>query len=144
MTNPGAPAGPARLAGSWVLERWWMTIDGTALEPYTDRPEGRLLYADDGQMAALLHHPQWRKVDVAQLDGSRAMLFAAYGGRWRLQGDEVHHEVQLSSVPGMIGRTLVRRVEVLTADELALFAAPEPDAAGKLVSHLLRWRRWRG
>ena len=112
------------LTGSWELVEW------TAGDAHPLGPDatGRLIYSDDGLMAAFL----------ARSDGCSDAL--AYSGAWELLGGEtVVHHVSVSTRASFVGKDLVRLVSWEGAD-LVLTTPPTRDG----VVNVLRWRREEG
>ena len=108
------------LVGSWDLVEW--TYGDS--HPLGEDAVGRLIYSDDGFMAAFL----------SRADGYSDAL--AYSGAWELRGrEEVVHHVSVSTRESFVGRDLVRSVSWLD-DDLVL-ATPPRDG----VANVLRWRR---
>jgi hypothetical protein len=62
-----------------------------------------------------------------------------YAGHYELKGDEVHHHVEMALNPGLVGQTMIRRVQ-FDGPDLTLSA--RPDAQGH-VRRIL-WRRVEG
>ena len=111
----------AALAGAWRLVEW------TAGDSHPLGPDavGRLIYSDDGFMAAFL----------ARADGFSDAL--AYSGSWELRGgEEVVHHVSVSTRESFVGRDLVRFVS-WDGGDLVLTTPPPRDG----VVNVLRWRR---
>jgi hypothetical protein len=109
------------LTGAWRLVEW------TAGDSHPLGPDavGRLIYSDDGFMAAFL----------ARSDGWSDGL--AYSGAWELRGrEEVVHHVSVATQESFAGRDLVRFVSWID-DDLVL-TTPRPRG-GEV--NVLRWRR---
>lgn len=68
------------------------------------------------------------------VEATRAVT--CYAGHYDVQGDEVHHHVEMALSPNLVGQTMIRRVQ-FSGDDLALVA--RPDAQGN-VRRIL-WRR---
>jgi hypothetical protein len=64
-----------------------------------------------------------------------------YAGRWRVEGDEVVHEVEHALAPGVVGRENRRRFR-LAGDRLVLSYAIMPPS-GVTRTFELTWRRAR-
>jgi hypothetical protein len=62
-----------------------------------------------------------------------------YAGHYELKGDEVHHHVEMALNPGLVGQTMIRRVQF---DGPNLTLSARPDAQGQ-VRRIL-WRRVAG
>ena len=123
-----------RLVGTWALERFTLALpDGSILEPLGSAPVGRLVYTASGFMSAHLMPG----------DGAAPVATLGYCGRWRVDGDRVLHEVEISSRPGMTGTTQVRPM-ALEGDRLTLTSERARAGAGEDVPTgvgTLRWRR---
>jgi hypothetical protein len=135
------------LAGTWLLERWQVHYHGGRPpdEPFGPDPSGILIYAPDGWMSATmsvrrrspLSHLSARRADAASK--ARALdEYLAYAGRWRLEGDIVVHDVELSVNPVLIGTRQLRRA-VLSGVALQLEAQETADGAARV--HRIEWRR---
>jgi hypothetical protein len=112
------------LGGTWSLVEW--TANGS--HPLGSDAVGRIIYSDDGFMAAFL----------ARADGSSDAL--AYSGAWeRLGAEEVVHRVSVSTRPSFVGADLVRSVS-WDGSDLVLTTPPTRDG----VVNVLRWRREAG
>jgi hypothetical protein len=134
------------LVGFWrELGREFIGGDGrvTADIPRTSQ----IMYSADGFMG-VLNTPRER-VRVGEtgarmdLDGvsaderaQAAMGVVSYFGRYRVDGDVVHHTIEAALNPNLIGTTQVRHV-TLDGDDLTLSAPP--DARGNYFR--IRWRR---
>ena len=120
------------LVGTWKLERW----TSGALEPFGARPEGTLVYTEEGTMiaafmrrgrapvaASLEALAAWRRSpgpgDVERGLLQAAKSFNAYSGRYTIEGNEVHHDVDVALYPDWIGQRLSRRF-VIQGERLAL------------------------
>jgi hypothetical protein len=141
------PVALGPLLGTWKLQTFTTTYQesGERLEPYGARPHGRLHYGTDGRMYAIIAHAT-RKLPVAlvltaaerleQFDG-----FAAYAGRYSIDGDRVSHHVDISWNEAWTGTTQVRRFKI-EGNLLHIRSFPEPDFLDGLVtSSELTWIR---
>jgi len=136
-----------QLAGGWRLVRWSVEYaDGRAPEtPFGEDAEGLLLYGLDGWMTATMHerhrtrlsHPSVR---LATPESRAAAMteYLSYGGRWRLEGDRVIHDVCCSLNPVLVGTRQVRDA-TLVEGRLHL-TARESNPAGERL-HRIVWRR---
>jgi hypothetical protein len=109
-----------------VLTGAWHLIEWTSGDEHPLGPDavGRLIYSDDGSMAAFL----------ARSDGHSDAL--AYSGTWELRGgEEVVHHVSVSTRESFVGKDLVRAVS-WEGDDLVLTTPPRDGRA-----NVLRWRR---
>ncbi len=127
-------ATPDPICGVWQLDQWVEFRDG---DPYVLDAGGRLFYHPDGQVSAIL---------TRQTDGGDPLVIA-YAGRWRRDGDDVHHSVDYATVARWIGTTLTRRVVALDSGEsggearLLLRTPPETSRSGAEFFHDLIWVR---
>ncbi len=129
----------ARLVGTWALERFTLALpNGHVIEPLGSAPIGRLVYTEAGFMSAHL------MPDESVPDGGAARVATlGYCGRWRVEGDRVLHEVEISSRPGMTGTTQVRPM-AFEGETLVLTSERARAGAGEDVPigvGTLRWRR---
>lgn len=130
--SPDDVVGVWRLVAYFELDETGATSEG----PLGPTPEGLLIYGADGHVAVSMMRapdgpgPSWADVP----DGGET--FMGYAGRWRLDGDKVVHDVQVSAHPRQVGTEQVRDV-VLLDDELVLYGT-RLDGAGR---RMLRWRR---
>jgi hypothetical protein len=127
------------LLGAWSLVSCIHYRDDEATPAYGDPPSGQIQYTADGRMSAFLMDPAWAARGKPAAD-SRTEFFA-YAGTWRLEGDEVTHEVLFCSHPGSIGARFVRRLTVLDDDRIELLTAPEVSTSGRTHVSRLVWQR---
>ena len=151
------------LTGAWAMLTW--TSRGAAGEvshPFGEKPQGILVYtADDTMCSSFMRAGReplgvslealaaarryWMGLDgaAAPPDGAlrerlmQAVLhFNSYGGRYRVEGDRVHHHVEVALFPDWVGQRLTRSWR-LDGDRLTLSFA----TGGR--SDSLEWRRLR-
>lgn len=135
------------LAGAWHLVSWSFELDdGRTTHPFGGDVAGLLVYTSDGYMSATLMRRNRPDLGTATLAGApaqgRAVAAAgylAYGGPYRIEGDEVVHMVQVSLFPDWVGGEQRRQI-VWDGDELILQAATT-TASGRRAKNRLRWRR---
>jgi hypothetical protein len=134
------------LVGFWrELGREFISADGsvTADIPRTSQ----IMYSADGFMGVLNTPRERARVGETgarmDLDGvnaderaQAALGVVSYFGRYEVKGDSVHHTIEASLNPNLIGSTQVRHV-TLSGDDLTLSAPP--DARGNYFR--IRWRR---
>ncbi len=140
------------LVGSWELVGFTVTPadGGPVRQPFGPGARGRIVYAADGHMAALLSAADRPPVGPGGLErahkapaAAKAQAFdtaLSYSGRWRLVGDTVHHEVDLALVPEVVGTTQIRRARP-TADGGLVLDYQLTDRRGGVHTFALRWRR---
>ena len=114
------------ITGSWRLVSWEVSSTGGEREqPFGADPKGLLIYSADGYM----------QVSIApRMEGEGKGDYLNYAGRFRLEGDTVVHEVELSANERFRDTEQVRRME-LDGERLTLRA----DAGDR--RHVLEWRR---
>jgi len=135
------------LVGRWELISWETRLGDQVINPLGDRPQGVLLYTEDGYMSVHAMAPDRPQItSMDPLGGSESERgeaysgYLAYCGRFEIQGDgAIVHRVELSLFPNWIGAEQVRQVE-LDADRLVLRTHPVETAQGRAVSEL-RWAR---
>lgn len=137
------------IVGSWELLRWSIEYpDGREPTlPFGPDAIGLIVYAPDGWMTATmcrrsragLSAPTAARASTA----SKAQAFdeyLSYGGRWRIDGDAVVHDVRMSMNPTLLG--LPQRREARLHDgRLELTAAETDPASGRSRLHRISWRR---
>lgn len=139
----------ADLVGTWRLQRWTAEADdGSASEPFGAAPEGILVYTADGTMITTMARAERPSL------GGRGLLagapdelaavarsFVAYSGRWRLDGGDVIHEVEISLHPDWVG-TAQRRHVALDPGGRTLVLSSDPMAVGESFGvQRLEWER---
>jgi hypothetical protein len=138
------------LVGVWQLERWELVQpDGTSQIPFGPSPQGRLVYTADGHMSVVISRPDRPRLadePAARPLDQRAAAFDgahAYAGRYQYHGDEVVHQVSVSTMPNYEGTSQRRRV-AFAGDRLVLTTPPGRAAhltPGSAVFGRLTWRR---
>ena len=131
------------LIGAWRLIAFEAeTDDGEVVLPYSDSPDGRLIYTESGIMSAHLGasgRPGF--ADMGASGGARAVAAMkshfSYAGRWRLDGDRVIHDVDMSIFPDWVGAEKIRTVAFDDGDMILT----DNDPTGPLRVGRLRWRR---
>lgn len=122
--------------------------DAAVMLPYTDKPEGMLVYNTDGTMVVILMTPDRPRFESNDLlkgtdEEIRAAVegFNAYCGRFVLdaEADTVTHHLEQALFPNSVGTQQVRFVS-LEQGQLKLSAPPIP-ADGKEWTFYLIWNR---
>jgi hypothetical protein len=111
---------------------------------------GYVVYTADGRMITTISRAHRAPIGGDLLSASprgraeAAASFVAYSGTFRLEGDEVVHDVEMSLFPDWVG-TRQRRHVSLTDDgaTLTLSSIP-PTAGGPSVCRRLIWERVMG
>ena len=132
------------IVGTWRLEYFELQApDGSVTHPYGEQVNGYLVYSPEGIMsAAFMRADRGSEVsqDLAQAETAPAWdAFMAYSGPYRVEGDRIVHDVEVSSLAVWIG-TVQERWFKIDGDALILHTAPlsvgETAPVGRLV-----WRR---
>ena len=140
-----------RLIGAWdlvdVIEE---PVDGSVpRRAHGRQPAGLFLYTPDGYMSAQIM--QGDRPDVTSGDWSdltpeeyaeEARTHFAYSGPFHVDEDRglVGHSMVVSLIPGWVGQTQPRSVEI-DGDCLRLSAVEPALSGGVIVTTRLRWRR---
>jgi len=139
---------PEELVGAWSLVSFVVRRDGRSDRyPFGDDAEGLIVYEPSGRMSAVLS-ARGRSSGATRLEDAHRVRveakaasydsYLSYAGRWRLEGDEVVHDVELALVPEVVGQEQRRRVR-LDGDELVL--SYEVEGRRGMARFELRWRR---
>lgn len=118
------------VTGAWQLVEW-RTLNpesGEWRHPFGVDARGLLLYAPEGVMG----------VTMAPGDPASS-AFVSYAGRWRLDAEDVVHDVQFAHHPSLVG-TSQRRQATVRDGEL-LLRGIETGSEGRHREHHVRWRR---
>lgn len=137
------------IAGTWELRAFRTTYgDGRPPEePWGPEPTGRIVYTPDGYVSAVLARggrsggTDLETSDRAS-DEEKAVWFdsyLSYSGRWRVEGEQVVHAIDLALVPAMVGRE-VRRSFALQGDTLDL-SYSRTSRSGTVRTFTLTWER---
>lgn len=138
------------LVGAWDLEEFVITFqsDRERVFPFGEDARGQLLYAG-GHMSAVLSRADRAPLGVASLEtaglatvDAKAAAFSSYlsyTGLYRVEGDQVVHEVALSLVPESCGTSHVRNVSL--KDDRLVLSYQVTSSSGVVRDHVLTWRR---
>jgi hypothetical protein len=119
------------LVGSWRLVDYvTRDAEGHLKRPFGLHPEGRLIYTASGLMSVQIAGTARPKLLSSGLDQinpeqERAAYrsYVAYSGRFRLDGDTVIHEVDVSLFPDWVDQLQTRTV-LLAGSRLTLRTPP--------------------
>lgn len=122
------------VCGSWTLSSFNIET-GEEVKPWGRDAHGLLIYTSDGQMSvsinkAVEQDPE-RSETENQLD---SILF--YSGCYRVEGDQILHQVSNASSPSRIGKEMLRHVSWRGPNELELSTPQESFGRAVLV-----WKR---
>jgi len=140
----------ADLVGTWRLLTWTSEGEDGVQTPMGERPDGIVVYTADGTMITTIgraDRPSIEGVDMPsspvdqQLDA--VATFIAYSGTFRVEGDDVVHDVAMSLYPNWVGSSKRRHV-MLSADGNELTLSADPFfVRGRLGTQVLTWERVR-
>jgi len=141
------------LVGTWQLVDWTFQVDGDkTYRPFNGDAEGLLTYTADGRMWATLMKRNRKNTKTQTLSAAsvaeRARIaagFQSYAGSYRIEGNTVIHEVDVSLLPNWVGGEQLRYIDWIPSDEghahLQLSTPHEPTDGGRTAVNTLRWRR---
>jgi len=136
-----------QLVGTWQLETFELQMpDGAIHHPYGEKVHGYLAYTPEGVMSAAFmsaDRATGGDQDLSKAEtATRWDSFMAYSGPYRIEGDRILHDVEVSSLAVWIG-TVQERWYKIDGEQLTLVTTPlavgESAPVGRLV-----WRRVRG
>lgn len=140
-----------RLIGAWNLVSYQdRPVDGSApSHPFTEHPQGMILYTPDGFMSAQLCAPD--RKPLASGDWFRgtpdeyraqATTYIAYTGPFHVDEERqtLTHSMFISLFPNWIGQTQARIVGI-DGPLLNLASAAPFQSGGKTVLAFLQWKR---
>ncbi|MFT6559542.1 lipocalin-like domain-containing protein [Sneathiella sp.] len=130
---------PQSIIGTWKLKDWHSRKNGEFYAyPMEKDVKGQLIYTPCGRMSGFLMRADFK--DRPPRSDASAAISLSYGGNWYIEGPEVCHDVDLSTIPGWIGTTL-RRTMIWQGDDLLLKTGPETGKDGHDYENLLLWER---
>jgi len=138
-----------RLLGTWRLVSAVReeVPSGARTDLMGPDPQGYITYSPDGRMLVLIvAADRPRPTGAVASPEEAARLFrgmVGYGGTFRVEGDRVHHDVDISWNEAWTGTDQVRRFR-LDGDRLILENGPNPDPVdGKVSVRTMTWERLR-
>lgn len=140
------PHKPEDFIGAWKLVDWRIEYDdGGVTRPFGERAQGYIVYSADGTMTASIAKGDRQKFGIANArNAASAQKSAAfdsyfhYAGPWRIEGEEVVHEVAMSLNPDMTG-TEQRRLAQFDGQGGLILSAYEDIGQGRSRHHILQW-----
>jgi hypothetical protein len=120
----------SELVGAWRYQSWTARDPTGGVADLGEPVSGLVVITADGWLS--VHMMSSEPVQIAP---GQTVSYLGYAGRYRMVGDQLVTDVEISSIPAWVGTQQVRDVE-LTGDVLML-APPVVDS----VRHELRWRR---
>jgi hypothetical protein len=140
--------GNDQLVGTWKLvSASSMAAPGGHVEaPFGVNPVGFLTYTEDGRVSAMISHAGRKPLStgakppaLTEEQAEAFKTFFAYAGRYRRNGDQVIHSVEISSIENYVNKELVRSVR-FQGDQIILATAPTL-VNGKIQTVELIWQR---
>ena len=117
--------------------------------PFGEDASGLLVYAPDGYMSAVLSRAGRPSLAASRLETARRAPaeqraaafdgYLSYGGRWRIEGREVVHEVTHALTPNLVGAANRRRVAL--SEGRVVLSYDLPARSGVTRHYSLTWRR---
>jgi hypothetical protein len=135
------------LIGTWALQDWIATDDtGAIAHPMGADATGVICYTDEGfvhvhLMAAnrRLHAKPDTQDGTVEENNRSQLSHLSYSGSYRIEGDQVIHDVTFSSFPNWVPSQQVRDMD-LDENRLILSAGPMLWD-GRKITHRLTWVR---
>jgi hypothetical protein len=132
------------LVGTWKLVSASATASTGERDeaPYGTGPSGFLTYTADGRVTALISYGGRKPLSMAPKVEEQAEAFKTsfgYSGTFSVNGDQVAHRVEVSTIQNFVNRDLVRTAK-LEGDRLVLVTPPTP-MNGKVQTVELTWQR---
>lgn len=136
-----------QLVGAWRLVSLAAHVVETGQEVTTfgNAPYGYLNYSSDGRMLVLIVKEDRPRVDALgqMTDVNRITLFnsmIAYGGTFKVEGDRITHNVDISWNENWTGTTQERRFRV-EGSRLIITQDPQVGPDGRRTTAVLTWER---
>jgi hypothetical protein len=111
--------------------------------PYGARPRGLLTYSADGRVTALISYDGRKPLSIGggmlEEQAEAFQTFLAYAGRYTINGDQVAHHVEISSIQNYVDKELLRTVKFV-GDRMILITPPT-RMNGKIQSLELAWQK---
>ena len=135
------------LVGTWRLESFELQApDGQLSHPYGEHVHGYLVYSPEGVMSAAFSRADRANggnPDLSVAETAPAWnTFMAYSGPYRIEGDRILHDVEVSSLSVWVG-TVQERWFKLDGDRLVLLTTPLAVGRSAPVGRLV-WSRVTG
>jgi len=128
-----------KIIGTWHLKDWHSLKNGEFYAyPMGEDGKGQLTYSATGRMAGFLMRADFGSEPARSNTDAKKSL--AYSGNWRIEGEDVCHDVDIATIPEWIGTTLVRTM-VWQGDNLLLKTDPQKGPDGNSYQNLLLWEK---
>ncbi len=133
--------------GTWKLISYEVrAADGKVTYPWGDKPEGRLMYSEDGHVSVAMMAPdrplfeaRELKLGTAEEKVAAVDKYISYAGRYEVQGDKVVHHVEVCLFPNWVGKDQKRNFQ-FEGNRLYLNTDPDPRDEKQKMGYLI-WER---
>jgi Lipocalin-like domain len=134
----------ASIVGCWTLKSHIVQVvdTGERLLPFGDNPRGALILHESGRMAVLIT-PRDQIPPVGEPEAAKAYgQMIAYSGRYRLEGNRLITDVDVSWMPAWADSSQARTF-VVAENELEIISepGPMPGRGGALAFAVLTFTR---
>ncbi len=127
------------LIGTWDLIDWVSLKDGGFYTyPMGKDVKGQLIYTQEGRMSGFLMRADFEAQPARTT--AHAAICLSYGGTYRIEGDQVIHDVSLSTIPEWLNTPLIRTM-AWQEENLLLKTAPASAKDGHAYSNELLWKK---
>ena len=148
LAPPARGADNAAIVGTWRITSFSvLTLETNEVtHPNGENPLGFIQYSPGGHMLVFLSSRNQKKpAGAAYTDAERAdahkSVFAAYAGRYTVEGNKVVHQVIGSWRPDWVGTDLVRFFEI-NGNKLSIKTAPQIySVTGKQIVSTLTFEK---
>lgn len=139
------------LEGTWRLASWETLGDeGDRRAPFGHDPLGLVVYTGGGRMITTISRPDRAPTGgdlVGAPDAARLAAYAtfvAYSGTFRVEGGDVIHSVEMSSLPDWVGTEQRRHVDLADGGTTLVLSTEPLELADGRRCHRLTWTRVEG
>jgi hypothetical protein len=138
------------LIGTWRLVEWTVALGDRTVKPFGGKSTGLLTYTQDGRMTASLMRMGRSSIGTTSFAEATSRQRAAastgyisYAGSYHIDGDLVHHQVELSLFPDWEGDIQTRRIAWVVAHDGTeqLELSYVQNGASREATNTLLWRR---
>jgi len=126
-------AGQSSIVGTWHVQKWLVRSGDGKVGEFCDGAHGLLTYGRNGYVSTAINCPAKRVARHEPADDYGRKFF--YAGTYKVKEDVIYKQITNSSFEGLIGKSVLRRIEKVTEHELIL-SGPFGPNGGSL------WIRW--
>jgi len=117
LTLSGGLAQAEPILGAWTMEEFSILSKNGGEAPFCADGTGIIIYDASGTMSVSINCPAGA-VSPEPADAYGRMLF--YAGKFEKKDDSLLHAISNSSVRSLIGKTVLRKIDQLSEDQLIL------------------------